>query len=126
MDYGDVVYDQPSNDAFFKKTQNCPVKCSFSNYGSNKRYISQKIVLRLRLEYLQQIRCIKRLCLFCKVVSTKISSYIYDIILPVRQSQRHPNRWNKLNHGISSSGPFLFDQVQVRFIISVIRSALSW
>ena len=26
-----------------------------------------------------------------KVVSTKISAYIYDFILPVRQSQRHSN-----------------------------------
>ena len=49
LDYGDVVYDQPSNDAFLKKTQNCPEQCSFSNYGSNKRYISQKIVSRFKV-----------------------------------------------------------------------------
>ena len=49
LDYGDVVYDQPSNDAFLKKTQNCPEQCSFSNNGSNKRYISQKIVSRFKV-----------------------------------------------------------------------------
>ena len=30
-----------------------------------------------------------------KVVSTKQPAYIYDIILPVRQSQRHPNAFNR-------------------------------
>ena len=38
----------------------------------------------------------RRLCLSYKVVSTKLPAYIYDIIRPVRQSQRHPNTFNSV------------------------------
>ena len=38
----------------------------------------------------------RRLCLFYKVVSTKLPAYIYDIIPPVRQFQRHPNTFNSI------------------------------
>ena len=37
------------------------------------------------------------LCLFYKVVSTKLPAYIYDFIPPVRQSQRHPNTFNSFS-----------------------------
>ena len=36
----------------------------------------------------------RHLCLFYKVVSTKLPAYIYDFISPVRQSHRHPNTFN--------------------------------
>ena len=39
----------------------------------------------------------RRLCLFCKVVSTKIQGYIYNFIPPVRQSQRHPSTFNSIS-----------------------------
>ena len=37
------------------------------------------------------------LCLFYKVVLTKLPAYIYDFIPPVRQSQRHPNTFNSFS-----------------------------
>ena len=46
LDYGDVVYDQPSNDVFSNELETA--QYSFSKYGSNKRYISQKVVSRIR------------------------------------------------------------------------------
>ena len=94
----------------------------------------------------------RHFCLFYKVVSTKLPAYNYDIIPPVRQSQRHPNtfdsiscrneyfknsffpcvigEWNKLNREIRKSGTYntlltLFGQVQVRFIISMMLSVLN-
>ena len=39
----------------------------------------------------------RRLCLFYKVVSTKLPAYIYDFIPPVRKSQRHPNTFNSFS-----------------------------
>ena len=39
----------------------------------------------------------RRLCLFYKVVSTKLPDYTYDIILPERQSLRHPNIFNSIS-----------------------------
>ena len=40
----------------------------------------------------------RRLCLFYKVISTKLPGYIYDFIPPVRQSQRHPNTFNSFSY----------------------------
>ena len=81
----------------------------------------------------------RRLCLFYKVVSTKLPPYIYDFIPPVRQSQRHPNtfnsfscrtvyfknlffpcvigEWNKLNPEIRRSGSYnIFRKSILNFI----------
>ena len=81
----------------------------------------------------------RRLCLFYKVVSTKLPAYIYDFILPVRQSERHPNtfnsfscrtecfknsfflcvisEWNKLNPEIRRSGSYnVFRKLLLNFI----------
>ena len=81
----------------------------------------------------------RRLCLFYKVVSSKLPAYIYDFIPPVRQSQRHPNtfnsfsgrteyyknsffpcvigEWNKLNPEIRRSGSYnIFRKSLLNFI----------
>ena len=81
----------------------------------------------------------RRLCLFYKVVQTKLPAYIYDFIPPVRQSQRHPNtfnsfscrnecfrnsffpcvigEWNKLNPEIRRSGSYnIFRKSLLNFI----------
>ena len=98
-----------------------------------------KLYQELGLEYLQQRRWMRRLCLFYKVVSTKLPAYIYDIIPPVRQSQRHLNtfksiscrteyfknsffpcvigEWNKLNPKIRRSGSYnIFRNTILNFI----------
>ena len=67
LDYGDVVYDQPSNDVFSNKFETVQYMHCFGNYGSNKRHISKKIVS----EYIQRRRWMRRLCLCYKAVSAK-------------------------------------------------------
>ena len=91
LDYGDVVYDQPSNNAFFNKLETVQYNAALAITGAIKGTSREKLYQELGLEYLQQRRCMRRLCLFSKVVSTKLPAYIYDIIPSVRQSQRHPN-----------------------------------
>ena len=91
LDYGDVVYDQPSNDAFSNKLETVQYNAALAITGAIKGTSREKLYQELGLEYLQQRRCMRRLCLFSKVVSTKLPAYIYDIIPSVRQSQRHPN-----------------------------------
>ena len=152
LDYGDVVYDQPSNDAFSNKLETVQYNAALAITGAIKGTSREKLYQELGLEYLQQRRWMRRLCLFYKVVSTKLPAYNYDIIPPVRQSQRHPNtfdsiscrneyfknsfflcvigEWNKLNREIRKSGTYntlltLFGQVQVRFIISMMLSVLN-
>ena len=91
LDYGDVVYDQPSNNAFSNKLETVQYNAALAITGAIKGTSREKLYQELGLEYLQQRRCMRRLCLFYKVVSTKLPAYIYDIIPSVRQSQRHPN-----------------------------------
>ena len=91
LDYGDVVYDQPSNDAFSNKLETVQYNAALAITGAIKGTSCEKLHQELGLEYLQQRRCMRRLCLFSKVASTKLPAYIYDIIPSVRQSQRHPN-----------------------------------
>ena len=91
MDYGDVVYNQPSNYAFSNKLETVKYNAALAITGAIKGTSREKLYQQLGLEYFQQRRCMRRLCLFYKVVSTKLPAYIYNIIPPVSQSQRHPD-----------------------------------
>ena len=93
----DVIYDQPSNDAFSKKLETLQYNPALTTTGAIKGASSEKLYQELGLEYLQQRRWMRRLCLFYKVVSTKLPAYIYDVIPLVRQSQRHPNTVNSIS-----------------------------
>ena len=86
MDYGDVVYAQPSNDAFSNKRWNIQYNATLTITGAIKDTSREKLRQELGLEYLQQRRWMRRLCLFFKVVSTEIPAYVYYFIPPVRQS----------------------------------------
>ena len=97
MEYGDVVYDQPSNDAFSNKLETVQYNAALAITGAIKGTSREKLYQELGLEYLQQRRWMRRLCLFYKVVSTKLPAYIYDVIPLVRQSQRHPNTVNSIS-----------------------------
>ena len=97
LDYGNIVYDQPSNDVFSDKLESVQYNSALAITGAMKGTSREKLYQRLGLEYLQERRCMRRLCLFYKVVSTKLPAYIYDFIPSVRQSQRHPNTFNSIS-----------------------------
>ena len=106
------------------KPNNCDLHPNWIT-GAIKGISCEELYQELGLEYLQQRRWIRRLCLFYKVVSTKLPAYIYNFFPPVRQFQRYPNtftsfscrteyfknlfflcvirEWNKLNPEIRSS-----------------------
>ena len=90
MDYSDVVYNYVSNDAFSKKLDTIQYNPALAITGATKGTSRKKLYQQLGLEYLQQRRWMRRICLH-KVISTKILAYIFDFIPPVRQSQKYPN-----------------------------------
>ena len=96
LDYGDVVYDQPSNDAFSNKLETVQYNAALAITGAIKGTSCEKLYQELGLQYLQQRRWMRRLFLFYKVVSTKLPVYIFIIPL-VRQSQRYPNKFNSIS-----------------------------
>ena len=97
MDYGDVVWDQPSNDVFSNKLETVQYNTALAITGAIKGISRKKLYQELGLKYLQQRRWMRRLCLFYKVVWTKLPAYIYGLIPPVRQSQRHSNTFNSIS-----------------------------
>ena len=97
LDYSDVVYDQSSNDAFSNKLETVQYNAALAITGAIKDISREKLYQELGLEYLQQRRSMRRLCLFYKIVSTKLPAYIFDCIPPVRQSQGHPNTFNSFS-----------------------------
>ena len=97
LDYGDIVYDQPSNDAFSNKLETVRYNAALAIMRAVKGTSREKLYQELGLEYLHQRRWMRRFCLFYKVVSTKLTAFIYDTIPPVSQSQRHPNTFNSIS-----------------------------
>ena len=140
MDCGDKVHDQPSNDYSSNKPKTAQHNAALAVAGAINGTSREKPYQELGLEYLQQRRWMRQLCLFYKVVSTKLPAYIYDIIPPVAQFQRLPNtfnciscrteyfensffpcaigEWNKLNPEIRSSGSLnIFQKSILKFIL---------
>ena len=72
LDYGGAVFDQPSNDAFSNKLETVQYNAALAITGAIKGTSREKLYQELGLEYLQQRRWMRRLCLFYKVVSTKL------------------------------------------------------
>ena len=97
LDYGDVVYDQPSNDAFSNKLETVRYNAALAIMRAVKGTSCKKLYQELGLEYLRQRRWMRCFCLFYKVASTKLTAFIYDTIPPVNQSQRHPNTFNSIS-----------------------------
>ena len=54
LDYGDVVYDQPSNDAFSNKLETVQYNAALAITGVIKGTSRKKLYQELGLEYLQQ------------------------------------------------------------------------
>ena len=56
MDYGDVVYDQPSNLAFSNKLETVQYSAALAITGAIKGTSCEKLYQEFGLEYLQQRR----------------------------------------------------------------------
>ena len=61
LDYGDVVYDQPSNDPFSNKLETVQYNAALAITGAIKGTSHEKLYQELGLEYLQQRRWVRRL-----------------------------------------------------------------
>ena len=77
MDYGNVVYDQPSNNAFSNKLETFQYNAALAIMGAIKATSHEKLYQQFGLKYFQQRIWMRHLCLFYKVVSTKL--YIQHI-----------------------------------------------
>ena len=77
LDYGDVSNDQHSNASYSNKIE--LVQYNMALTGAIKGSSRDKLYQELRLEYFQQIKRIRRLCLLCKFLSTEQTSHIHNL-----------------------------------------------
>ena len=87
---------QPSDNAFSNKLETVQYNAALAITGAIKSTSREKMYQELGIEYLQQRRWMRHLCLFYKIVSTKLPPYIYGFIPPTRQFRRYPNTFNSL------------------------------
>ena len=80
LDYGDIVYDQPTNDSFCKKLESVQYSVAIAITGAIKGTSKVKLHKELGLESLQLKRKLRRLCTFCKIKTTGLPSYLFSLI----------------------------------------------
>ena len=89
-----MIYDQPSNASFSKRTESVQCNAAIAITGAIIGSSREKLYQELGLEYLYRRRWVGRLCLPYNVFSTGQPSYIYDLLPPLRSSHRHVNSFN--------------------------------
>ena len=88
LDYDDVIYDQPLNESFSKRTESVQYKAALA-ITRVIQGASQKLYEELGLVHLHQKHFMRRLCLYHKVFHSKIPKY--SLIPSMRSSARQPN-----------------------------------
>ena len=91
LDYGDVIYDQPSNATFSSKVESMQFNAALAITGVNRDSAPEKLYQGLEPDYPHGRRWMRRLWLFYKVLLNKVPKYIYRFILLFRHAFRNPN-----------------------------------
>ena len=80
LDYGDIVYDQPNNENFCNTIEKVQHNAALAITGAIKGTSQLKIYNELGIKSLKFRRWFRRLCVFFKIKTTKISKYLYELI----------------------------------------------
>ena len=113
LDYDDVIYDLLFTASFTNKIKSVQRNAALATFGTIKGSSPIKFYQELGLEYLQQRRRMRRLCLLYKIFSTGQQSRIHNLLLQMENSHVFPcrteyfnralNEWNKVGSNIRSS-----------------------
>ena len=80
LDYGDTVFDQPTNDSFCKKLESVQYNAALAITGAIKGTSQVKLYKELGLESLTLTRKLRHLCTFYKIKTTGRPSYLFSLI----------------------------------------------
>lgn len=80
LDYGDVIYDQPSNACFCDKIEMIQYNASIAITGAIRGTSKGRLYRELGLEFLSDRRKLRRLCLLYKIKMNQGPQYLYDLI----------------------------------------------
>ena len=80
LDYGDIIYDQPSNSTFSNKIESIQYNCALAITGAIKGTSKEKLYQELGLEYLSKRRWFRRLSYFYRIKNSKLPNYLFQLI----------------------------------------------
>ena len=84
LDYGDILYDQPSNAAFCQKIEPFQYKAALAITVAIQGTSQEKLLEELGLEKLKSRRWLRRLCCMYNIINIGIPKYLTDLI-PIRE-----------------------------------------
>ena len=109
LDYADVIYDQPSNASFSKKTESVQYYAALGITGAIKDSSRLKLYLPgVRTGISLSKKMGKKIVLTLKVFSTDQPSYIYGLLPPMGSSRRHVNSFNTVSSNLNISRTLSF------------------
>ena len=98
LGYGDVIYDQPNNSHLSDKIETVQYNAALAIITGTIRGTSkEKLYQELGLETLKNRRWLKRMSYLYKIISTKLPSYLYELIPPLQRSYRYPGCFKTLH-----------------------------
>ena len=117
LDYGDIIYDYPTNDSFSQKIESIQYNAALAITGAIRGTSRQKIYNELGLESLIDRRKYRRLCFYYKINNGLTPSYLSDH-LPQERACLYNLR--------TSSNPNIFLPRTERFKASFFRIVISY
>ena len=96
LDYGDIIYDEAFNNSFHQKIKSLQYNAALAITGTIRGTSREKFFQELGLEFLQQRRWYRKLCLFFKIYKNQCPKYLFDIIPQSNCQYRTRNAQNIL------------------------------
>ena len=90
LDYGKVIYDQPNNSCLSDKIECVQYNAALAITGTIRGTSKEKLYQQLGLESLKDRRWLRRILYLCKIISTKVTPYLYELIILLLRSHQYP------------------------------------
>ena len=74
LDYGDIIYDNPSNDTFWHKIESVQCNAALAITGAIRGTSREKLYQELGLEYLSDRRWCRNIVFFYKIINNQTTS----------------------------------------------------
>ena len=80
LDYGDIIYDQLSNETFTQKTERIQYNAALAITGTIKEACQSKLYCELGFEFLKFTHWFRKSCTFFKFKTSVLPEYLFDLI----------------------------------------------
>ena len=91
IDYGNIIYDQPSNETFCEKLESVQYKAALAITCAIQGTSREKNFMQLGLESLKSRRWFRRLRCMFKIIKNQAPEYLNNLILKRKQNFNFQN-----------------------------------